>query len=66
MPETIIGPERSDQHDNTDFNDIESELCSSAREACVTYFPFMNLDLTRAALEYAQLRDGVARRGQRR
>ncbi len=48
MPETIISPEWSDQDEDTEFDDIESELYSSAREACVAYFPFANLDLTRA------------------
>jgi hypothetical protein len=61
----MIGLETSAQDEDTQCVDIESELCGSAREACVAYFPFMNLDLTRVAMEYAQFRDGVARRGQR-
>jgi len=65
MTDTIIGPERSGQDQDTDFDDIESELYSSTREACVASLPFMNLDLTRVAMEYAQLRDGLVRRGQR-
>lgn len=65
MPGTIIPPERSGQDEDTDFDDIESELYSSAREACVAYLPFMNLDLTRVAMDYAQVRDGLVRRGRR-
>jgi hypothetical protein len=58
VPETIIGPEQRDR-DDSDSDDIESELICSAREACVTYFPFTNLDFMRAAMEYAQIRAGT-------
>jgi hypothetical protein len=61
MPETIIGPEQRDRDEDSDFDDIESELNCSAREACVTYLPFVNLDLMRAAMEYAQIRAATGR-----
>jgi hypothetical protein len=61
MVKTIIGPEQIDQDDDVEFDDIESELSCSAREACVTYFPFMNLDFMRAAMECAQIRAGTVK-----
>jgi len=63
MQQTAIGPETSGQNDDAEFDDIEWELCCSAREASVGSLPFANLDLTRAAMEYAQIRAGMARRG---
>lgn len=63
MQQTVIAPEKSEQDDDTEFDDIEWELCCSAREASLGFGPFANLDLTRAAMEYAQIPAGMARRG---
>jgi len=63
MQQTVIAPEKSEQNDDTEFDDIEWELCCSAREASLGFVPFANLDLTRAAMEYAQIRREWPRRG---
>jgi hypothetical protein len=59
MQQAAIGPETYDHNDEADFDDVEWELCCSAREASFGYLPFANLDLTRAAMEYAQIRAGM-------
>lgn len=40
MLDTAIGPGTC-----AEIDDIESELCSSSREASVSFVPFANLDL---------------------
>ena len=40
MLDTAIGPGMCEEDE-----DIESELCSSSREASVSFVPFANLDL---------------------
>ena len=45
MQQTVIDPHESDQVEDTEFDDIEWELCSSAREASFEFVPFANLDL---------------------
>jgi len=59
VQETMVSPDESDQFDDAEFDDIEWELSCSAREAGVGFVPFANLDFTKAAREYAQIRTGV-------
>jgi|GEM_PF-2137340 len=47
MQQTMIDSHESDQVEDTDFDDIEWELCSSAREASFAFVPFANLDLVK-------------------
>ena len=63
MQQMATGPEQSDQDDDTEFDDIELEMWCSAREASLGFVSFANLDLTRAALEWAQIRAGMVCRG---
>jgi len=42
-------PQRSEQNDDTESDDIERELSRSDREASFGFVPFANLDLTRLA-----------------
>jgi hypothetical protein len=44
MCQTVIDLDISDQNVNTAFDDIEWELCCSAREASFGFVPFANLD----------------------
>lgn len=62
MHQPVIGPGQSGQNDDTDSDDIEWELCCSAREASVGYVPFANLDFSRAAMEVCQRRMEELRR----
>jgi len=45
MKQTVIDPHESDHEGDTEFDDIEWELCCSAREASFQFVPFANLDL---------------------
>ncbi len=63
MQQTTIGPDKPDQNDDTEFDNVEWELLCLAREASVGCASFANLDLTRAAMEYTQIRAGMVRRG---
>jgi hypothetical protein len=39
MPQTMIGLESLGQDQNAQYDDVESELCGSTREAYAAYFP---------------------------
>jgi hypothetical protein len=56
MHQSVIGPGESGQYEHAESDDIEWELCCSAREASVGYVPFANLDFTRAAMEMGRTR----------
>ncbi len=56
--------EESGQLSDAEFDDIECELSCSAREAGVGFAPFTNLDFTRVAMEYAQIRAGKVKEGE--
>jgi len=61
MHQPVIGPGESGPSD-TEFDDIEWELCCSAREASVGYVPFANLDFARATLDVCRTRMEKLRR----
>jgi len=51
MQQTAIRPDTSDQDEDTEFDDLEWELCCSAREASLGFVPFANLDFATLATE---------------
>ena len=57
MLDTVIGPGVCGE-----FDDIESELCSSSREASVSFVPFATFEMRELAREVALVQTGQDRR----
>ena len=57
MQQTVIDPHGSDHVEDTGFDDIEWELCSSAREASFAFVPFANLDLIKFVTKVGRTKD---------
>jgi len=56
MQLTVVHPDTSDQDHDSDFDDIEWELCCSAREASLGFVPFANLDFAKVVMELSRKR----------
>ncbi len=57
MQQAVIDPHGSDLVEDTEFDDIEWELCSSAREASFAFVPFANLDLIKFVTKVGRTKD---------
>jgi rubredoxin len=64
MHPSVISPDESGPSD-TEFDDIEGELCCSAREASFGSVPFANIDFAKVTTEICRKRMATQRRDSR-